>query len=135
MLKKILRNILLKKGLRKDTILPNIFYTNLYLKNIIVAIDTYVLMKSQYWPNEEIKNLQLQRIKEIVSHAYEKIPYWRDKFNLANVNQKNKFTWDEFSKIPITKRVDYKSNDIEYITDKSLFSKKLLMVSNCKFFI
>lgn len=122
MLRKFLHNILLKKGWRKDELIPEIFYKFINLKNIIVTIDTSALLRSQYWTDKEMKDLQLERIKSIALAAQATL-FWQEKFIAAKINPKNSFTWEDFKHLPITERTDYKNKPDEYFINNSLFQK------------
>jgi phenylacetate-CoA ligase len=72
------------------------------LQNLVVAIEGYRLFKlrygkgekkyfeelkkSQYLSRGELENLQLERLKTIVKHAHDNVPYYKDKFkNLPEI--------------------------------------------------
>src|SRR3990167_79367 len=110
----MLKAILLKRGLRRDRFLSPLFPYLSFLKNFIVALDTYALLKSQYWPREDIKAIQLERIKDILIHAEKRIPFWRDKFAIAKIHPEGSFGWDDFLHIPITYKTDFKDKPVAY---------------------
>src|SRR3990167_35227 len=119
----MLKAILLKRGLRRDRFLSPLFPYLSFLKNFIVALDTYALLKSQYWPREDIRALQLERIKDILIHAQKNIPYWRGKLTLAKIQLDTSFGWNDLLRIPITHKTDFKNKPVAYFTDQDLFAQ------------
>ena len=119
----MLKAILLKRGLRRDRFLSPLFPYLSFLKNFIVALDTYALLKSQYWPREDIRALQLERIKDILIHAQKNIPYWRGKLTLAKIQLDTSFGWNDLLRIPITHKTDFKNKPVAYFTDQDLFEQ------------
>jgi phenylacetate-CoA ligase len=123
MMNEILYKIIIKKGLRSDSLIPNIFFKYTFLRKIIIDVDTYALMKSQYWSREKIKELQLERIKSLLIHANKNIPFWKERLDLEEMMGKNSINWNIFFKIPILKKKknNFKGKQLEDFTDKNLF--------------
>lgn len=73
--------------------------------------------KGQYWnekietlPTEEIKKLQLQKLREQVKHCYENSSFYRKKFDSVNLKPEDIKTLDDLKKIPFTVKSDLKEN-------------------------
>lgn len=74
-------------------------YFNLYKKN---------LTKSK----KEIKNYQLARLKALMSHAYDTVPYYKDLFDSINLKTSDIKSIDDLKKIPVlTKEIILKHQD------------------------
>jgi phenylacetate-CoA ligase len=57
------------------------------------------------WPEERLKKLQLQRVRRVVNHAYRHLPFYRSRFDSANVYPDSVKSFQDFAKIPVfTKR-------------------------------
>lgn len=108
---------LLKKIILSDFLSSGLFFRVGFLKELSVAISTYALMRSQYWGIEEMKEIQLKKIQAIVSRASRKVQFWQDKLKPLNIIGKEPITWEDFHRIPITKKADFKSFEKEYFTD------------------
>jgi len=119
----MLKAILLKRGLRSDRFLTRPFLKLPFLRSFIVALDAYALLQSQYWPSEDIRALQLERIRDILIHAKKKIPFWRDKLAVVKIRPEVSFDWDDFLRIPITHKTDFKDKPVAYFTDRDLFAQ------------
>src|SRR3989338_8956327 len=117
------KGLLLKRGLRSDRFLMRSFLRLSFLRNFIVTLDAYALLKSQYWSMEDIKALQLERIKDILIHAQKNIPYWRGKLTLAKIQLDTSFGWNDLLRIPITHKTDFKNKPVAYFTDQDLFEQ------------
>lgn len=73
--------------------------------------------KGQYWnekietlPTEEIKKLQLQKLREQVKHCYENSSFYRKKIDSVNLKPEDIKTLDDLKKIPFTVKSDLKEN-------------------------
>jgi len=73
------------------------------------------LEKSQWWTRPEIDSYQQERLKEIIRHAYENVPYYRslfDRLGLVPADIKGK---EDLWKIPILKKQQVKHNPNQFI--------------------
>lgn len=68
---------------------------------------------------KQLEALQLKKLKKIVIHAYEYVPYYRKLFDGVNLKPKDIQTLDDLKKIPITTKKTLKS-----LTKKDKVSKK-----------
>lgn len=57
-------------------------------------------------PEENLRALQLERLKQTVKRAYEKVPYYRKKFEEAGITPDDIKTLDDIVKIPFTSKAD-----------------------------
>lgn len=119
----MLKTLLFKRGLRGDRFLTRRLLSLPGFKNTIVFLDTYAFLRSQYWPYRKIREIQLERIKDIVIHSSKKIPFWQDRFSEVGIHPDTTFSWDDFLRIPITKKTDFKKKPETYFTDHELFSQ------------
>lgn len=119
----MIKSILLKRGIRSDRFLTRSLLKLPFLRSFIVALDTYALLQSQYWPSEEIKAVQLERIRDILIHAKKKVPFWSDKLAAAEMQPEDSFKWDDLLRIPVTYKTDFKRKPVTYFTDQDLFAQ------------
>ncbi len=113
--------ILLKHGLRSDRIWTSKFLYRSIFRHIPLFLDTYVLMKSQYWSRERIERIQDERLKDLFHHVTH-VPYWRDVFNTAGVDA-SMSPREILSKLPVTLKKALVGKRMDYITDASLLAK------------
>ncbi|MEN2994999.1 MAG: phenylacetate--CoA ligase [Thermodesulfovibrio sp.] len=57
-------------------------------------------------PEENLRALQLERLKQTVKRAYEKVPYYRKKFEEAGITPDDIKTLEDIVKIPFTSKAD-----------------------------
>src|SRR6185503_19252116 len=63
-------------------------------------------IESQWYSYEKICGLQWHRLKDLLIHAYNNVPYYYRVFNEANIKPDRIQTFEDFKKIPIlTKEV------------------------------
>jgi len=65
--------------------------------------------KIETLPRKELRELQLKRLKAIVLHAYEHVPFYRKKFDEAGIDPGIK-TLDDVTKLPFTTKDDLRDN-------------------------
>ncbi|WP_338140367.1 phenylacetate--CoA ligase family protein [Candidatus Frackibacter sp. WG12] len=51
---------------------------------------------------EQLKRLQLERLKQVVSYVYEEVPFYRERFDEEGVKPKDIQTLDDLRKLPFT---------------------------------
>src|SRR5579863_3397361 len=59
---------------------------------------------------DEIRALQLARLKAVVRHAYENVPHYKSKFDAAGVRPDDVKTLDDIAKFPFTTKDDLRAN-------------------------
>ena len=73
------------------------------------------LEKSQWLPHEKIADLQLEKLKYIFCHSYEKIPYYRRVLREYGLNPYHIRSLGDIEKYPILKKEDVKENFADLI--------------------
>ena len=64
----------------------------------------YRLGRTQWWSAEALEQLQWQRLKRVLRHAYERVPYYRRLFDSAGLTPRDIRCLEDLSLIPITTR-------------------------------
>ena len=80
------------------------------------------LRKNQWKTPQELESLQLKRLKAMVHYAYHYVPYYHRLFDSAKFKPDDMRSFDDFQKIPITKKADVQTNSADFIAqgiDKS----------------
>ena len=68
------------------------------------------LSKTQWWPLEDLQELQELRLRKIVAYAYNHLPGYRKKFDQAGVSPKQIRSLDDLPKIPVITREELQNN-------------------------
>ena len=66
--------------------------------------DLYQLLRSQWRPPEEIKRLQNKKLKKLIRHAYEKVPYYRDLFESLKIKPEYIQKVEDLPILPVTSK-------------------------------
>lgn len=59
---------------------------------------------------DELRGLQIQRLKQSVKHAYENVPFYRQSFAEQGVHPDDLITLEDLSKFPFTVKTDLRDN-------------------------
>ena len=69
-----------------------------------------LLEKSQWWSKNKIEEYQWQKVKNILSHSYKNVPYYRNLFDEMAINLNNIQNFNDFKIIPfLTKDIIIKN--------------------------
>ncbi|ELY40387.1 phenylacetate--CoA ligase PaaK [Natronorubrum tibetense] len=60
-------------------------------------------------PRTEIRELQNQRLRETVRHAYENVDYYREELDAAGIEPEDVQTVDDINKLPFTTKEDFRA--------------------------
>lgn len=66
--------------------------------------------KIECMPLADLKNLQSERLKELVSYVYKNNPVYKRKFNMTGITPSDIRTIDDISKLPFTVKDDMRDN-------------------------
>jgi len=113
--------ILRKRWLRSDDIWTRSFVYKSFLRHIPLFLDTYALMKSQYWPRERLARLQERRLHELFRDA-QRVSFWKDMFLAAEVTD-TMSAREVLARLPITSKKELNEAAEEDIQDASLIGK------------
>ena len=86
----------------RGVLLPLLFR----IKGLKVRQYLSFLQKSQYWPKERLEELQLRKLKRLVKHASETVPYYRDAFMRLGITADDIRTLDDLKRLPILTKED-----------------------------
>src|SRR3989338_4865465 len=68
------------------------------------------LKDSDYLDNKKIEDIQNDRLKKIIKHCYENVPYYRETFDKLNLKSKDITNTDDLKKLPVISRGDINLN-------------------------
>jgi len=75
------------------------------------------LKKNQWKKIQELKKIQLKRLKAIVTHAYYKVPYYHKILNSVKIKPGQIRNLEDLQKIPMTTKSDVQSNHSKIISN------------------
>ena len=68
------------------------------------------LQKSQWWSESDLKEYQNERLRALIKHAYENVPYYNELFRKLKLNLSDIKTTDDLVKLPILTKEDIREN-------------------------
>ena len=68
------------------------------------------LEETQWWPRDRILDLQNDRLRKLIRHVYETVPYYNQIFRERRLTPEDIKTQDDLIKLPILKRDDIRHN-------------------------
>lgn len=84
------------------------------------------LEESQWHSPEEIRELQWQKLKKLLEHAYENVPYYRKRFREKKITPDDIKDRDDFLKIPVLTRNELNEN-LERLKAKNISERQLTL--------
>jgi phenylacetate-CoA ligase len=75
-----------------------------------ISRDLKFLEKSQWWSIEELQEYQNKKLRALIKHAYENVPYYHHEWKKLNLNPEDIKTVGDIRKIPIIMKEDIKKN-------------------------
>lgn len=77
------------------------------------------LEKTQWWSPEKLKELQNERLRALIEHAYENVPYYHRIFEERKLTDKNIQTVDDLQKLPVLTKEIIRRNFSDLIATDS----------------
>lgn len=73
-----------------------------------------------------LRQMQLKMLRAVVSHAYEKVPYYHRKFRAAGVKPNDVKGFDDLRKIPVTTKFEVQDCDVKDVVASGFDVKRLV---------
>lgn len=80
------------------------------MSNFRKIMNLYKVMNQQWLSIEELQRIQNKMLRKMIKHAYDKVPFYHEKFRTAGLRPEDIKTIDDLVKIPITTKIDIKNN-------------------------
>jgi len=74
------------------------------------------LLESEWWPRGEIDSFQDERVAEIVRHAYEHVPYYRDAFRRAHLTPDDVRGVADLEKLPVLTKEAVRAHEAGFLS-------------------
>ena len=78
--------------------------------NTNISRNLKFLEKSQWWSREELQEYQNKKLRALIKHAYENVPYYHSEWKKLNLNPEDIKTVEDLRKIPIITKEDIRNN-------------------------
>ena len=83
------------------------------------------LQQSKYWSREQIDDFQNQKLKSLIEHAYEYVPFYRDLFESLKLTPRDVQTKDDLVKLPVISKATLKREGVDRFTSGKYAKKDL----------
>jgi phenylacetate-CoA ligase len=70
--------------------------------------------RSQWYPEKTIRYYQIKRLKKIISHSYENVPYYGRLFDSHGIKINDIDSIDQLSRIPILQKESVKTDPVDF---------------------
>ena len=84
------------------------------------------LMSNQWLSPAELNELQNRKLRTVVKHAYENVPYYHNLFDSVDLKPKDIQTTEDLMKIPITSRTDIQRQSADQIVSRGVDSERCI---------
>jgi len=88
----------------------------------------YKLRKNQWLKTSELEEVQRRKLKGIIKHAYENVPYYRQLFDSVGVKPEDFRTVEDLSKIPITTKSRLQKLSLDEIIAEGVEPEKCVKI-------
>jgi phenylacetate-CoA ligase len=75
-------------------------------------------MQNQTLTREEIRNMQFEKLGELIQHAYHFVPYYRNTFKQIGLSPQDIRTWEDFEKLPILTKSQVREYNQQFLSEK-----------------
>ena len=83
------------------------------------------LQQSQYWSRQQIDDFQNERLKLMIAHAYENVPFYREKMDGLGLKPDDIQSKADLHKLPIISKAQIKKEGSGRFTAKNIPSKQI----------
>jgi len=84
------------------------------------------LEETQWWSSEQLRELQNEKLRALIKHAYGNVPYYRRIFEERGLNDRDIQTVEDLQKLPILTKNDIRQNFSDLLAKDSNKRKPLL---------
>src|SRR5688572_26034045 len=71
--------------------------------------------ESAQWPRPKLEELKLKRLKAILEHSYQNVPFYKQRFRECNFNPSNFRHFEDLYKIPPLTKAEVKEHHAKMI--------------------
>lgn len=84
------------------------------------------LNESRYWSREQIDGFQNERLKLLIAHAYENVPFYREQMDKLRLKPSDIQTKTDLQQLPIVTKAIIKKEGIERFTATNIPKKRII---------
>jgi len=88
------------------------------------------LLESQWWNKEQIKDYQEMKLRIMINHSIQTVPYYNDLFKRLGLKASDIKTHDDLKKLPILTKAIIKKEGIDRFTSSAISKREMLHSSS-----
>jgi phenylacetate-CoA ligase len=88
----------------------------------------YMANRRLNWDKKRLMRFQEKRLRQVVQHAYDSVPFYRRNFDEARVDPREIRTTEDLQKLPIVRKDEFKKQGLSQIISKKFDVSKLKKV-------
>lgn len=93
-----------------------------YAKKTEIIPTLKLLKNSEIWDERQMHDYRLVKLKKMVHHAYEQVPYYTELFDKIGIKPKDIQTFDDLRKIPILTKEIARANQDKLVANKVIYA-------------
>ena len=93
-------------------------------QGLSISKNLYLLEESQFWSRTEHENYQNERLKDIIHHAYNEVPWYRENFKIRKLTPRDITTIHDLPKLPVVTKEIIRQEGWDKFTPRSGNSSK-----------
>ena len=88
------------------------------LQGLSISEKFSFLLKSQYWTRDELISYQEMRLQDLIRHAYENVPFYKEWFRSQGLKPENIKHLEDLHKLPVLSKTEIRKNPGIFISNK-----------------
>ena len=112
--------------LQENIILP----ANDLLSGQSISKSLHFLLESQSWTTEELVAYQEERLRSLVKHAYENVPFYHELFKEHHLVPSDINTIADLHKIPVISKNDLRKHPADYYMARNISTRKCIRMNS-----
>jgi phenylacetate-CoA ligase len=80
----------------------------------------HALLESEKWSSSEIEAYQSEKLQRLIRHAYENVPYYRERWKSLKLTPADIRSRDDLPKLPVLTKEDVRQNFERLVSEKAL---------------
>jgi len=82
--------------------------------------------QNQFKSRDEIRAIQFHKLTNLIEHAYNTVPYYREEFTSWGIHPSDIHAWDDFRRLPILKRKRYQETPGKFLSSRPRNASELM---------
>jgi phenylacetate-CoA ligase len=120
MLKDLAKKLIVKPNLLLETGGEQSLQVDSFVRKVNSHIRHYAIEQSDYFDEDDWRDIQLSKLKHILEHAASSVPYWNEKFKAIGFNPARLESLEDIRNIPIVTRKELKKIAVDRLLSSTV---------------